>query len=128
MEFKPSKLEDWQIADAARLKALFEDPQHNLLSQEVFGARFDIGNQGMVWQYLNAKRPLNIRAVAAFARGLGVNIADISPTLAQEIDTINENPKLREMFQKSANLDLVGLEQLDQFLDFLLMQQKRNPR
>lgn len=55
------------------------------MSQEEFGIRFDIGRQSMVWQYLNARRPLNIKAVTNFARGLGVSVEAISPRLADEI-------------------------------------------
>lgn len=42
-----SKLTDEQIADAGRLKRLFEQKKGKF-SQESFGAQFGIGNQGMV--------------------------------------------------------------------------------
>jgi len=77
-------LEPWQAEDAARLKALF-DVREPRLSQAEFGALHEIGSQGMVWQYLAGRRPLNIKAATAFARGLGVGIADISPTLAAQV-------------------------------------------
>ncbi|EON13128.1 S24 family peptidase [Pandoraea sp. SD6-2] len=85
----------WQIEDAARLKALFKVKSD--LSQEAFGAKFEIGSQGMVWQYLNARSPLNAKAAAGFARGLGVSIADFSPTLAKQAMSValHISPALR---------------------------------
>ena len=76
-------LEKWQIDDAARLKELFDSKAQ--FSQEEFGRRFEVGTQGMVWQYLNARRALNIKAASAFAKGLGVAVDSFSPRLADEI-------------------------------------------
>ena len=84
MKKEPKALEDWQMEDARRLKALF-DAREPKISQADFGAQFDIGSQGMVWQYVAARRPLNIKAVTAFARGLGVTVEEISPKIATEI-------------------------------------------
>ncbi len=39
----------------------------------------------MVWQYLNARRALNLQAASRFAHGLGVDLANISPRLAKEL-------------------------------------------
>jgi len=88
---KEKVLEEWQIADARNLRQLFDArletvAEGKLISQMEFGAKYGIGSQGMVWQYLNAHRPLNIKAAAAFARGLGVSVAEFSPTLAQQIE------------------------------------------
>lgn len=69
--------------DAKRLKALYGE--RTKLSQTEFGARFDIGNQGAVWQYLNGRRPLSLKAAKGFAAGLGVNIEDFSPAIAETI-------------------------------------------
>lgn len=69
--------------DARRLKELYNE--RTTLSQTEFGARFDIGNQGAVWQYLNGRRPLNMKAAKGFASGLGVNIEDFSPAIAEAI-------------------------------------------
>ncbi|MGX9698144.1 S24 family peptidase [Janthinobacterium lividum] len=84
MKKEPKALENWQIEDAQRLKSLF-DAREPKISQAEFGAKFEIGSQGMVWQYVAARRPLNIKAATAFARGLGVNVEEISPTIAEEI-------------------------------------------
>lgn len=45
----------------------------------------------MVWQYLAGKRPLNIKAAAAFARGLQVSVEAISPTIAQQISNASKS-------------------------------------
>lgn len=84
MTTNKAPLEEWQLADAARLKSLF-DNREDRLSQAEFGVRYEIGSQGMVWQYLAGRRPLNIKAATAFARGLGVRIEDFSPTIAEQV-------------------------------------------
>lgn len=81
---EPSKkIEQWQQEDAGRLSALFKSKSR--LSQAEFGAQYEIGSQGMVWQYLSGRRPLNIKAAGAFARGLGVKIEDFSPEIAKQV-------------------------------------------
>lgn len=84
MAEKQAKLQDWQVEDAARLLALWEAYPAKV-SQLKFGADYGIGSQGMVWQYLNGHRPLNIAAAVAFARGLSCKVRDFSPTLADQI-------------------------------------------
>lgn len=74
--------EQWQIDDANRLKRIFEKSG---FTQEEFGSEFEIGNQSMVGQYLNAKRPLSLSSVGKFSNGLKVAIDQISPTLAAQI-------------------------------------------
>src|SRR5690606_38620638 len=75
--------EDWQIEDAERLDSLFKARAR--LNQTEFGARYGIGTQGMVWQYLSGRRPLNIKAAESFSRGLGIPIDEFSPTIAGQI-------------------------------------------
>jgi len=83
---------DEQIQDSARLRELFE--KHAGMSQLDFGQTYGIGNQGMVWQYLNADKPkgsvLNIAAAIKFAEGLNCRVSDFSPALQVEIDRIAE--------------------------------------
>lgn len=74
----------WQLEEAAALKKLFEERTE--LTQEEFGAKFEIGSQGMIWQYLNGHRPLNIGAATGFAIGLGAAISDFCPRLAAEVE------------------------------------------
>lgn len=55
------------------------------MTQEEFGARFEIGNQSMVWQYLSGRVPLSLEAAGRFARGLKCHIVDFSPLLAEQL-------------------------------------------
>lgn len=76
---KKAKILPVHEEESARLLLLFKEAG---FSQEGFGAKFNIGTQGMVWQYLHAKSPLNLEAAINFARGLRCNVADFSPRLA----------------------------------------------
>lgn len=102
-------LEDWQVDDAARLKALFKEKSE--LSQMAFGARYEIGTQGMVWQYLNARRALNLDALLKFSRGLGVNPAQISQEIAKRL-TLPEDksalPGYQTVTKQKHHIPVVG--------------------
>lgn len=80
---KKSKIEPVHIEEAARLKRLFD--ARSTTSQMKFGADNEIGSQGMVWQYLNARAPLNLDAALKFAKGLGCPVSDFSPRLAESL-------------------------------------------
>lgn len=98
-----SELATWQMEDAARLKALFRKKKlaaksgGENLTQETLAERSGISSGQMVWQYMNAHRPLNIQAAAGFARGLGVSVMEFSPTLATQIEQVSgsESPRPR---------------------------------
>jgi hypothetical protein len=81
---------DEQIQDSVRLRKLFD--KYAGMSQLEFGQTHGIGNQGMVWQYLNADKPkgsvLNVEAAIKFAKGLHRRVSDFSPSIQQEIDRI----------------------------------------
>lgn len=82
--------------EARKLLALFKNQPLPKLSQEAFGARYDLGTQGNVWQYLHGRQPLNLEAALAFARGLHCQVADFSPRLARaltEPQTTNGPPR-----------------------------------
>ncbi len=88
---KKSKIEPVHIEESEKLKAIFNE--RNKLSQMQFGEEFEIGSQGMVWQYLNARSPLNVEAALKFSRALGCPVSEFSPRLAgvlsgQEEETI----------------------------------------
>jgi SOS-response transcriptional repressor LexA len=70
--------------EAAALKTRF-DAHRPKLSQERFGLDYEIGTQGMVWQYLNGNRPLNLSVALKFSRGLGIAVGTFSPRLASEL-------------------------------------------
>ena len=64
-----------------RLQRLWKERRPQGITQEQFGAEYDLGSQGMVWQYLNGYTPLNFEAAAKFAQGLRCTIKDISPDM-----------------------------------------------
>lgn len=51
------------------------------MTQEQFGAQYDIGNQSMVWQLLNGYVPLPYEIAVKFTLGLRCTIHDISPEM-----------------------------------------------
>ena len=106
-------LEDWQKQDAARLKELYE--QAGPKTQERFGARFGIGSQALVWQYLNGYIPLNLKAALKFAHGLNCDIGDFSPTLAAELPESMRRPA----DQFADIVDAMPTNDAQQVLDFI---------
>lgn len=81
---KRSKIAPIHIEEAARLKAIYAERITGVakMSQEAFGQQYEIGSQGMVWQYLNGKSALNLDAALKFANALGCDVSDFSPRLA----------------------------------------------
>lgn len=79
-----------QIRESIRLRELFAERAG--VSQLEFGQTYGIGNQRMVWQYLNADKPkgsaLNVFAAMKFAEGLRCHVSDFSPSMQEEIDRI----------------------------------------
>ncbi|MFJ2989980.1 helix-turn-helix transcriptional regulator [Collimonas sp. NPDC087041] len=91
MPAKP--LTDEQIQDATRLKSLFlrrkeTDPS---LTQEKLAFMCGWKTQGTITQYMNGKIPLNLTAVQKFAEALGARLEDISPSLAQRVDSLQKS-------------------------------------
>jgi len=81
---KKRELTSEQIADATRLKALYESKKKSLgLTQQHIADALDI-TQGGVGHYLNGRNPLNISVASVFAKMLQCSIADFSPSLAKE--------------------------------------------
>lgn len=79
---KDALLTDEHRQESAKLKELYLNAKHGL-SQAAFGQLYDIGNQGTVWQCLNAKgMPISLKAARGFAKGLNCSIEDFSPRLA----------------------------------------------
>lgn len=69
-----------QEKECATLKRLFSEQSQ--LTQKEFAAKFGLGTPGNLWQYLNARRALNLDVAVKFAAGLGIDVADFSPRLA----------------------------------------------
>lgn len=87
---KQSKIEPIHVEEARKLKALFNERAG--MSQEAFGDKYGLGSQGMVWQYLNARSPLNLEAAIKFARALQCFVREFSPRLAEALDGSVSNP------------------------------------
>src|SRR5690349_11553915 len=81
--------------EAAAWKKLFDERVQ--VSQERFGLEIEIGSQGMVRQYLNAHRPLNLSVALKFARGLGVPVERFSARLAAELRAAGIEPRRDEL-------------------------------
>lgn len=64
-------------------------------SQAKFGREHGIGSGSMVWQYLNGRRPLSLSTASKFGRGLGVDIAEFSPRLAEVRAQLASEPSER---------------------------------
>lgn len=77
-----------ELEDAKRLKKLWNDRKEQLmLSQIKVAEQMGFSSQAAVSQYLNAKLPLNMAAVAKFAQVLRTNVEDISPRYARMVGT-----------------------------------------
>lgn len=84
MENKKS-LTTEQLADAARLKALYESKKKELkITQYTIADSLGI-SQGAVGHYMNGRIALNVPVVTELARLLHVSVSEISPTLAKDV-------------------------------------------
>lgn len=79
------KLSEKQIADAQRLKSLWEREFKGKISQEEVAYRCGWKTQGAFNQYLHGKIPIGLNALLKISRALGVDPGDISPHLAAEL-------------------------------------------
>jgi len=82
---KKKPLTPEQIADANRLKAIFENKKKFLgLSQETLAERMGMGQSGVA-QLLNGSNAIGPTHAARLAKILGVSVEDFSPSIATEI-------------------------------------------
>lgn len=95
---------DLRQQEADALKRLYDARVE--MPQSAFGELHRIGSQGMVWQYLNGKRPLNKDAAVKFAQALGVDVAMFSPRIASEIALLAENSSYSPPNQGSVSQSL----------------------
>lgn len=105
---KETNLEGWQLEDAQRLRRLFDARQERgangkQISQMEFGEKYEIGTQGMVWQYLSGRKALNLKSALAFSRGLGVKVRQFSPTLADQIEAAGSTNEQAGQIQLAAS-------------------------
>lgn len=86
---KKKTLTPAQIADAERLKAIYEAKKKDLgITQQSIADLLDI-SQGGVGHYLNGRNALNAAVAAMFAKVLQVDVSEFSPALAKEISAIS---------------------------------------
>lgn len=87
-DHRKAKMTPARLEDAKRLKQLWAvyKTTPDYLGQERFGGVYGIGSQSAVTQFINGHTPLSPKAAAAFARGLGCSIRDISPELSAVAD------------------------------------------
>lgn len=83
MKKKPLTTE--QLADASRLKSIFDIRKKDLgLSQETLAEFMGMGQSGVA-QLLNGSNAINATHAAQFAKILGIKVDEFSPSLANEI-------------------------------------------
>ncbi len=74
-----------QEEECLRLAARFDG-----VNQAKFARDFDVpGGASMLSQHIKCRRPINLEAAIAYAKGFGVDLAEISPRLAQDVQTAN---------------------------------------
>lgn len=89
---RKSALSPEQLAEAAKLKAIWLQKKPMLgLTQESAAERLGITQTG-VSHYLNGSNPLNLKVAVVFAEMLGVTVGDFSPTLEDERKQLALNP------------------------------------
>lgn len=91
---RKSNLQAWQQEDADRLKALLRAAKdnHGWPGFDEFASTW-IGKSGSyLSQLAGAYRPINLKHAIGLARGLGVDVEKISPTLARELAGV-ETPR-----------------------------------
>lgn len=83
-----AKITDEHRAEATKLREIFVEAQAaakkagNPFTQQQFAEDYGFGSQSLLWQYLYARIPLNLKTAFAFARGLNCRVVDFSPRLA----------------------------------------------
>ena len=78
-----------QAQECAALKRFFTEK--STVSQRVFAKQYGLGTVGNLSQYLNGRRPINLRVAMIMAGALGIQVQDFSPRLAHEIAMIKED-------------------------------------
>lgn len=111
---RKAKVTEEHLAESQRLRTLWAayKAKPAALTQEKFGAEFDIGSQGAVNQFLKGDTPLSMKAAKGFAKGLGVSLAAFSPRLAAEVVEMagivpRPTPSLLQLDEMEAQLVLM---------------------
>ncbi|VVO36626.1 hypothetical protein PS689_05439 [Pseudomonas fluorescens] len=80
-------LASWQIEDSDRLKSLYQERRaaRKLTQEKMAEALGDGVTQGAISHFMNRRTALSLRSAVVFARLLGVQVSEISPTLSGEL-------------------------------------------
>jgi len=99
-----------ELADAERLRAAWKAYQdaRKLVgerpTQEWLAVETGLGTQGLIWQYLNGRIPLNLKALLKICAAIGARPADISPTLASGLPNLTST-SIRQSSEIGVNPD-----------------------
>lgn len=95
---KRRELTEEEKQEAVRLATSWENykKEHAGATQTWLGAESKIGSQGVVGQYLRGVIPLNIKALVAICRTIGVDPRTISPRLANTMDGLIGGAKAQD--------------------------------
>lgn len=114
---RQAKVTDEHREEAQKLKELFEgyvqkQAQKGVkVTQAGFAAAAGLGSQGLLWQYLNARIPLNLRAGLQFVKGIGCRLEEFSPRLATEQATLSHGAPAGPKTALQTVLELNPMEQ-----------------
>ena len=78
-----------QAQECLRLKQLFLEKSD--LSQRAFVKKYNLGTPANLGQYLQGRRPLNLKIATVLARALGIEVSEFSPRLAKEISLLKSD-------------------------------------
>lgn len=116
-----------QLADASRLKALYESKKKSLgITQYTIADDLGI-TQGAVGHYLNGRNALNVDIASGFARLLQAAIADFSPSIAAKVaiqaeslggDTLEYAGKLKDGIIPVVGDAVLGMDGLIDMVEF----------
>lgn len=108
-----------QVEDADRLKAIYLAAKRDRkITQETISDYIGI-NQSAVSQYINGRIPLNVEALIEFATFFGVDFAEISPSIAEQVKLLgmkrpgdrfgsSKRPAMERIEQALSDLMIVG--------------------
>lgn len=88
-----------ELADARRLNSVYErrkaelakSPKNQRLTQQRVAEDLGWSNQSAFNQYTTGRIPLNMKAVLSFAKYFGVEPAEISPTIAAQLGSVDRH-------------------------------------
>lgn len=97
LEKRRAKVTEVHLAEAARLRMLWDSRPGERMSQAEFGEAYGIGNQSAVYQFLSGRTPLSFKAALGFIAGLqaaghNISLRDLSPRLQEHADKLVRQP------------------------------------